>query len=278
MMAPPVRKFDLENGSDVLYFEKFLDAKEACIYFESLNNKIPWIRPTLSVYGRRCEQPRETCYVADEGLPAYKYSGYEPVVYNWDDFPTVKSILNAVHMALPGCVFNTVLINRYTSGTDYAAWHADDEKVYGPTPTIASVTLGKEREFLIRKKKSKKGTTKCENEGMSSSHFVKSAQTGELNSTGAFNAFDVLLGKQRPQPNQSKRKQCIPSADVKLIDPSAVKKRPELYSFTLNNGSLLVMRGNMQRDWEHSIPRRKRVGGIRINLTFRYIVKEASQA
>ncbi|MCO5611063.1 hypothetical protein L7F22_065313 [Adiantum nelumboides] len=93
---PPAKQFDLGNGSQLLYFEKFLERKQASDYLESLNNKLPWIRPTLSVYGRKCEQPRQTCYVADEGLPTYKYSGYQPIVYKWDDFPDLKYIANAV--------------------------------------------------------------------------------------------------------------------------------------------------------------------------------------
>ncbi|MCO5606105.1 hypothetical protein L7F22_060292 [Adiantum nelumboides] len=100
---PPTKQFDLRNGSKLLYFEKFLERKEASNNLESLNNKLPWIRPTLSVHGRKCEQPRQTCYVADEGLPTY------------------------------------------SSGSDYAAWHTDDEKIYGCTPTIASVTLGQNK-------------------------------------------------------------------------------------------------------------------------------------
>lgn len=31
-------------------------------------------------------------------------------------------------------------------------WHADDEKLYGPTPEIASVSFGCEREFLLKKR------------------------------------------------------------------------------------------------------------------------------
>ena len=42
-------------------------------------------------------------------------------------------------------------------------------------------------------------------------------------------------------------------------------------SFELGNGSLLVMRGNSQRDWQHALPKRKRVTDPRINLTFRKI-------
>ncbi|KAG6392415.1 hypothetical protein SASPL_146633 [Salvia splendens] len=47
-----------------------------------------------------------------------------------------------VHKALPGSSFNSLLLNRYKGGNDYVGWHADDEKLYGPTPQIASVSFG----------------------------------------------------------------------------------------------------------------------------------------
>lgn len=66
-----------------------------------------------------------------------------------------------VHEALPGSKFNSLLLNKYKGGNDNVGWHADDEKLYGPTPEIASVTFGCEREFLLKKRpmKSSQGTT-----------------------------------------------------------------------------------------------------------------------
>ncbi|MFT4778496.1 MAG: alkylated DNA repair dioxygenase AlkB [Flavobacteriales bacterium] len=48
------------------------------------------------------------------------------------------------------------------------------------------------------------------------------------------------------------------------------KKTKETLTFPLESGSLLVMR-NMQTDFEHSLPRRKRISEPRVNLTFRKI-------
>ncbi|PWA91918.1 oxoglutarate/iron-dependent dioxygenase [Artemisia annua] len=42
--------------------------------------------------------------------------------------------------------------------------------------------------------------------------------------------------------------------------------------FTLKHGSLLVMRGNTQRDWLHSVPKRAKANSARINLTFRRVI------
>lgn len=60
-----------------------------------------------------------------------------------------------MHEALPGSYFNSLLLNRYKTGSDYVSWHADDEPLYGPTPEIASVSFGCERDFILRKRPSK---------------------------------------------------------------------------------------------------------------------------
>lgn len=65
-------------------------------------------------------------------------------------------LLLKVHKALPGSSFNSLLLNRYKGGNDYVGWHADDEKLYGPTPEIASLSLGCDRDFVLKKKPSKK--------------------------------------------------------------------------------------------------------------------------
>jgi hypothetical protein len=41
-------------------------------------------------------QPRDTCYVADEGLTDLKYSGHQPRAHSWDEFPVLKDVLKAV--------------------------------------------------------------------------------------------------------------------------------------------------------------------------------------
>lgn len=43
-------------------------------------------------------------------------------------------------------------------------------------------------------------------------------------------------------------------------------------SFFLENGSLLVMKGEIQENWQHSLPKTKRIQQPRINLTFRRMV------
>ena len=41
--------------------------------------------------------------------------------------------------------------------------------------------------------------------------------------------------------------------------------------YALSSGSLLVMKGRTQQDWQHRIPKEPKVQGERINLTFRLV-------
>ena len=50
---------------------------------------------------------------------------------------------------------NSVLANLYRNGQDYVSWHSDDEKELGKNPTIASVSFGATRRFLLRHRSNK---------------------------------------------------------------------------------------------------------------------------
>ena len=49
------------------------------------------------------------------------------------------------------------------------------------------------------------------------------------------------------------------------------RKTKESISISLQNGSLLVMKGSTQTYWQHRLPPTKRISQARINLTFRTI-------
>jgi alkylated DNA repair dioxygenase AlkB len=43
------------------------------------------------------------------------------------------------------------------------------------------------------------------------------------------------------------------------------------YELLLNDSSLLIMQGNTQKEWLHSIPKTKASSSGRINITFRFV-------
>lgn len=63
-------------------------------------------------------QPRDVCYVADEGLTDLKYSGHQPHAHSWDEFPVLKDILKVVSE----CSIDTLHIVIVTSKNYLADW------------------------------------------------------------------------------------------------------------------------------------------------------------
>ena len=51
------------------------------------------------------------------------------------------------------------------------------------------------------------------------------------------------------------------------------KQTKEKCEFLLENGSLLVMKGETQEHWLHRLPPTKKIKDARVNLTFRTIVE-----
>ncbi|KAG5516235.1 hypothetical protein RHGRI_037062 [Rhododendron griersonianum] len=244
---------DLQNGSEVVFIPRFLSFEESWKWFHYLNKEIPWTRPIIRVFGRSCVQPRDTCYIASSGLPELVYSGYQPHAYSWDDFPPLKDILEAVHKTFPGSSFNSLLLNRYKGGNDYVGWHADDEKLYGSTPEIVSVSFGCDREFLLRKKPSKIP------QGITMHFFVRHFRLI------LYLCTSVTVFYMQVQTNKRVKGE-PPSKRLKK------NRQSDQHSFTLKHGSLLLMRGYTQRDWVHSVPKRAKAEATRINLTFRRVL------
>lgn len=71
----------------------------------------------------------------------------------------------------------------------------------------------------------------------------------------------------------------VPNSDIVSISLGASrtfvirhKETQEKQYFELESGDLLIMHGDMQQHWQHSVPKRMRVTQPRINLTFRKLL------
>jgi len=114
--------------------------------FDALKRDIPWEQRSLRIQGREIPQPRLISWHGDVG---YSYSGIEMVLNPWT--PMLEAIRRNVER-ITGASFNSVLLNAYRHGRDSISMHADDEPELGPRPTIASISLGCERVFDMRRK------------------------------------------------------------------------------------------------------------------------------
>ena len=133
------------------YWPGFLDALEASSCLEQLQEEIEWHTPRVFVYGRWIDSPRQSAWYGDSGA-VYRYSGTVNQPSPW--LPELESLRQRLDQFCASR-FNSVLANRYRSGTDSMGWHSDDEKELGPDPVIASVSLGGARRFLLQHRRRK---------------------------------------------------------------------------------------------------------------------------
>lgn len=126
--------------------EGFLSARESAELRVRLLGDLAWHGEEIAIFGRRVAVPRLLCWYGDPGA-VYRYSGVSHVPLPWQ---AVLAGLRARLEDFSGHAFNGVLCNRYRTGKDSMGWHADDEPELGERPFIASLSLGAERTFRIR--------------------------------------------------------------------------------------------------------------------------------
>lgn len=108
--------------------------------------EVQWRQDMMGTPAGRVPLPRLTAWQGEPDA-VYVYSGIRNVPQAWT--PTVLELKTAAEAA-SGARFNSVLINRYRTGSDSMGWHADCERELGPRPVIASVSLGVARRFDLR--------------------------------------------------------------------------------------------------------------------------------
>ncbi|DBB08629.1 TPA: hypothetical protein ACH3X3_008755 [Trebouxia sp. C0006] len=141
-----IKKGDL----DMIYFRPFLSASLATSLYTWCLSELPWFLVQYKARGMDIKTPR---FTTTFGVDA-SYKGQTMAMY--DRAPrripeTLQTLLDAVSEAT-GTDFNFVLMNYYQDGTHSISYHSDDEKFLGLNPTIASLSVGGSRDFLMKHK------------------------------------------------------------------------------------------------------------------------------
>lgn len=106
--------------------------------------QVAWVHQTIRIFGRPVFLPRLTAWY---GTNAYTYSKIKNVPAQ---MPQWLEHLRKRLERETGVSFNSALCNLYRDGNDSVAYHSDDEPELGENPTIASVSFGAPRKFLVR--------------------------------------------------------------------------------------------------------------------------------
>lgn len=138
------------DGEAILYSD-FLDSQQADHYFSLLLNNLSWQVEHIKFYGKEVKVPRLVAWYGDEAAE-YRYSGVSHKPLEW-----TRELLELRERisSYTGFTFNSVLANLYRDEKDSMGWHSDKEKELGPTPIIASLSLGAERTFKLQHNKAK---------------------------------------------------------------------------------------------------------------------------
>lgn len=149
-LFPPSPNDNLLPGDGtVIYLGRVMTQAKADVLLESLLREVPWHRDEIVMFGRRITTAREVAWYGNPGA-SYTYSGAtkHPLPWN-DELLTLKSLVEP----LAGTRFNSCLLNLYHNGREGMGWHSDAEKELGTNPVIASISLGAERRFCFKHKR-----------------------------------------------------------------------------------------------------------------------------
>ena len=135
----------------VNYFGKIIHQKDAIVYTKILLETIEWKNDEAIIFGKKIITKRKVAWYGDEGF-SYTYSNTTKHALAWTkELLELKKIVEEKTNA----TFNACLLNLYHNGNEGMAWHSDDEKELIKDGCIVSVSLGAERKFMLKHKKTK---------------------------------------------------------------------------------------------------------------------------
>ncbi|MEM7401489.1 MAG: alpha-ketoglutarate-dependent dioxygenase AlkB [Pseudomonadota bacterium] len=139
----------LDKDGVVNYFEEMISSKLADDYFSCLLKKIAWKNDEVNLFGKKIKTKRKVAWYANKPFK-YTYSNNTKQALPWiEELLELKTIVECK----TGDSFNSCLLNLYHDGSEGVSWHSDAEKELKKNATIASLSLGAERKFSFRHKK-----------------------------------------------------------------------------------------------------------------------------
>ncbi len=137
-----------QNGV-AIYYGPILTVQQAEEYYSTLRQTIPWKSDEVIIFGKRFVTTRKVAWYGDAPYQ-YRYSGKSRTAQQWTKgLFTLKAVVEGYLCEK----FNSCLLNLYEHGGEGMGWHSDDETMLGKDPTIASISLGAERKFCFRHKR-----------------------------------------------------------------------------------------------------------------------------
>lgn len=135
----------------VYYYGPILSGAQGAYYYDRLLNTIPWRPDQAIICGRTIFTKRKVAWYADRPF-SYTYSGTTKTALPW--IPVLQTLKGIVEQH-SGETYNACLLNLYHDGREGMAWHSDAEKDLKRHGAIGSLSLGADRKFAFKHKKTR---------------------------------------------------------------------------------------------------------------------------
>ena len=134
------------------YYGKIINNEKAKYYFDKLFQDIEWQNDKAIIFGKLIHTKRKVGWHGDKPFK-YTYSKTTKQALPWTkELLELKEIIEVK----TGETFNACLLNLYHDGNEGMAWHSDAEKDLKKNGAIGSLSLGTDRKFSFKHKKTKK--------------------------------------------------------------------------------------------------------------------------
>lgn len=144
----------LPYDGTVQYYGRVLNQTESTRFLQKLLTSIAWKNDEAVIFGKHYITKRKAAWYGDAAY-SYTYSNTTKQALPWTE--ELRCLRQLVEKTC-SCRFNSCLLNLYHDGEEGMAWHSDDEKSMGENTVIASLSLGAERRFAFRHKRTKETT------------------------------------------------------------------------------------------------------------------------
>lgn len=145
----------LPIDGELYFYGSIFSISEANKWQQLLTQKVAWKNDEVMMFGKKIVTSRKVALYADN-TTTYTYSKQTKQALAWTpELLLLKQIIEAKTAQ----TFNMCLLNFYHHGKESMGWHSDNESELQANGSIASLSLGAERKFMFKHKKSKKVIT-----------------------------------------------------------------------------------------------------------------------
>ena len=147
LLDPPINI--LPQDGEANYHGVVLSTNDADYFFSCLLSTIEWKNDEAIIFDKKVMTKRKVAWYASQSFN-YTYSKITRPALPW-----TLELLDLKHRveSISGEKFNSCLLNLYHTGDEGMSWHSDSEQQLKPHGAIASISLGAERQFVFKHKK-----------------------------------------------------------------------------------------------------------------------------